>query len=167
MGKVLLIIALLLADSQKRICPLSYRFWPEQVSQSTQAVRYECVYHIITRSAPRQRGKLCSIESILEEGLSGSASNLGLSTVNQPGGSEYRVKVFTGASATDCRDLLLWQFPGYGSRIAWGIIRRLANRKKRWRGKQEAGRETVVRKAWSQIFIENVRIRYIIELQIT
>jgi hypothetical protein len=46
---------------------------------------------------------------------------LGLSTVNQPGGSEYRVKVFTGAFANR-RDLLLWQFPGYGSRIASGLL---------------------------------------------
>ena len=43
---------------------------------------------------------------------------------------------------------------------------RLANRKKRWRGRQEAGRETVVPKAWFQIFIENVTTRYIIAFQI-
>src|SRR5262249_19856614 len=89
--------------SAKGYPPLSYRFWCEQVraSQSThtQPLPKIRVYHNCTCNASRQRGTAHIVSrEWMEESLTGSAKQLGLSKAHWPGSTKYRVKVPTGTS---------------------------------------------------------------------
>jgi hypothetical protein len=88
---------------------------------------------------------------------------LGLSKAELASSTEYRVKVSTGASGTECRDLLLWQSSIPGSH---GV---LEERSEPQEGMTRIpkGRQGIrcAKKKDLKFFVENVTVRYILAIQ--
>ena len=94
---------------------------PKACTQPKKSVPKIRVYRDYTCNASRQRGTAHILSREWMKGsLTGSASSLACPSQNLPGSTKYR---FTGAPVTRRRDLFLWQFLGYVTRVAWGLLR--------------------------------------------